>query len=371
MAGTQNTSSTSSDLWPEELDTALVSVSTCQTIVLVNIILSSIVSPFGIVFNIVSIIVFIKLGFNESTNISLVSLAVSDIAILLTLVGLMVNNNPMVVQSVASYDILDAVSYIVLGWPNVLATRITGCLTTYLAFERFVCVAWPLKVKALLTRKTAIRFSAGLFVFSMAYSVPMYLANSIGLRFNPMSNQTSVGLIVAENSDVLEGVSRGINIIIEFTSFTLVIGFSLCLIYFLNLNSKWRLQTSTVSKNSQFSNRDRKLVKMILLVSIVFIGCSLPNVTADVVILLVKDYNIKGRERFLFIATTATFFNVTAINSSITILIYLKMSSKFRRTFWAMFSMGSRRPGPALETLPPAGRVTSSQQRSSSLRYTD
>ncbi|XP_059173495.1 type-1 angiotensin II receptor A-like [Physella acuta] len=338
MAGTENTSSTSSDLWPEDLYTALVSASTYQMIVLVNIILSSIVSPFGIVFNIVSIIVFIKLGFNESTNISLVSLAVSDIAILLTLVGLTVNSNPMVEQAAASHDTLNAVGYIALGWPNVLATRITGCLTTFLAFERFVCVAWPLKVKTLLTRKTAIKFSVGLYLLTMAYAIPVFVGNSIGLRFNPMSNQTSVGLIVSEKSDVLEGVSRSINIIIEFTSFTLVTGFTSALIYSFKITTKWRSLFSSAARNNQLSHRDRKLVKMVLIISIVFIGCSVPNVTADVVILLVKDYNMEGRERNLFLATSAMFFNMVAINSSMNIFIYLKMSSKFRQAFLAMFS---------------------------------
>ncbi|XP_059173503.1 type-1 angiotensin II receptor-like [Physella acuta] len=202
---------------------------TYRLIVLVCLVITVIISPLGIIFNIINIVVFCKLGFKESTNIILVSLAVTDICILMTLLGLTVNANLMAMGG-ANFDILAAVAYLVLGWPNVLATRISGCLTTYLTFERFLCVVLPLRVKTILQKKTALTFIIALCLFSVAYSVPMYLANSIGLRFNPMSNQTSVGLIVAENSDVLEEFSISVNTIIEFTSFTLVISFTVGLI---------------------------------------------------------------------------------------------------------------------------------------------
>ncbi|XP_059173504.1 FMRFamide receptor-like [Physella acuta] len=322
---------------PQTGETGLMGVTTYQNIVLVSLVISSFLSPLGIVFNIINIIVYVKLGFNESTNIILASLAVADTCILLTLLGYTVNSNPLVVLSAPSFDILAAVGYLVLGWPNVLATRIAGCLTTFLTFERFVCVAWPLKVKALVTKATAVRFTLGLFVFSVAYSVPMYLANSIGLRFNPMSNQTSVGLIVAENSDVLEGVSRSINISIEFLSFSLVILFTGGLIQAFFRSTQWRNQTASVTKNSNFSNRDRMLLRMVLLISFVFIGCSLPLVVADVVMLLVKDYNVKGKEQNLFIATIYICFNLSSINSTVNMFIYLKMSSKFRNVFYQLF----------------------------------
>ncbi|XP_059173498.1 type-1 angiotensin II receptor-like [Physella acuta] len=199
--------STDSNPRPSHADVGLMTADTYRQIVSFCLFVNSVISPLGIIFNIINIVVFCKLGFKESTNIILVSLAVADICILMTLLGLTVNANLMAMGG-ANFDILAAVAYIVLGWPNVLTTRISGCLTTYLTFERFLCVVLPLRVKTILQKKTALTFIIALCLFSVAYSVPMYLANSIGLRFNPMSNQTSVGLIVAENSDVLEGVSR-------------------------------------------------------------------------------------------------------------------------------------------------------------------
>ncbi|XP_059173496.1 uncharacterized protein LOC131954031 [Physella acuta] len=196
--------STDSNPRPSHTDGGLMTADTYRQIVSFCLFVNSVISPLGIIFNIINIVVFCKLGFKESTNIILVSLAVTDICILMTLLGLTVNANLMAMGG-ANFDFLAAVAYLVLGWPNVLTTRISGCLTTYLTFERFLCVVLPLRVKTILQKKTALTFIIALCVFTIAYSFPIFMTYSIGLRFNPMSNQTSVGLIVAENSDFVEG----------------------------------------------------------------------------------------------------------------------------------------------------------------------
>ncbi|XP_059173492.1 uncharacterized protein LOC131954027 [Physella acuta] len=140
----------------------LIDEGTYHLIILVCFVITLIISPLGIIFNIINIVVFCKLGFKESTNIILVSLSVTDMCMLLTVLGMAFSTE---LADTSSDDCIDAVNLIILA----------------------------------------------LCVLTIAYSFPIYLANSIGLRFNPMSNQTSVGLIVAENSDVLEGVSISLN----------------------------------------------------------------------------------------------------------------------------------------------------------------
>ncbi|XP_059173497.1 thyrotropin-releasing hormone receptor-like [Physella acuta] len=337
---TSNTTTTGQvgGLLEADVNQGLMDEGTYRLIVLVCFVITVIISPLGIIFNIINIVVFCKLGFKESTNIILVSLAVTDIFILLTVIGTAFSSDVIFPSLAQSLDILDAVAYIVLGWPNVVTTRVTGCLTTFLALERFLCVVLPLRVKVIMQKNISVRFTIALCLFSVAYSVPMYLANSIGLRFNPMSNQTSVGLIVAENSDVLEGVSISVDVFIEITSFILVTAFTVGLISSYFRTTKWRYQATGAAKDGQMTNRDRKLVKMVILVSIVFIGCSLPTVTADVAMVMVKDFNVKGRERYLFLAACAIFYNIISLNSVVNMFIYLNMSSRFRKTFLVIFS---------------------------------
>ncbi|XP_059173488.1 uncharacterized protein LOC131954024 [Physella acuta] len=246
-----------------EVEQGLMGYDVFQVIILFSIVFSDIVSPLGIAFNVINIIVFVKLGLHESTNITFVSLAVADICILLTLLGYSVVFNPLVLTSAPNFDIIDAVIYLILGWPNVLSTRIAGCLTAFITFERFLSVAWPLKVKTVITRSSTVLFSLGVYIFSVIYSIPMFLANNIGPRFNSNLNQTVVGMIIAEDSAILEAVSRGVNTVVEFTSFTLVIVFTFGLIQSFVQTIKWRQATSSAATSINMSTRDRKLVKMI------------------------------------------------------------------------------------------------------------
>ncbi|CAL1538312.1 unnamed protein product [Lymnaea stagnalis] len=54
----------------------------------------ALVGPLGLLFNVINIVVFIKLGFSDTTNISLLSLAVADTGVLLTTVGYCVMHSP-------------------------------------------------------------------------------------------------------------------------------------------------------------------------------------------------------------------------------------------------------------------------------------
>lgn len=334
-----NLSEFAQNMSPEagQVEQGLMRYDVFQVIILFSIVFSDIVSPLGIAFNVINIIVFVRQGLHESTNITFISLAVADICILLTLLGYSVVFNPLVLMSTPNFDIIDAVIYLILGWPNVLSTRIAGCLTAFITFERFLCVALPLKVKSIVTRSSTVMFSLGVYIFCIIYSIPMFLANNIGPRFNSNLNRTVVGMIIAKNSMILEAVSRGVNTVVEFTSFTLVITFTFALIQSFVQTIKWRKSTSSVATSTTMSTRDRKLVKMVILISCVFIGCSLPVVVADVVMLLVKDYSVVGKEKYIFIASCYLFFNLSSINSTVNIFIYLKMSSKFNQTFRELF----------------------------------
>lgn len=302
-----------------------------------------VISPLGIIFNIVTIIVFVKLGFKDKMNITLVILAVADTTILLTLIGYSTVLSPPVLRDVTHMDIIDALSYL-FGWLNVLTTRVAGCLTAFITLERFVCVAIPFKVKKIFTKKNTILFAVSVYVVLIAYSTPMFVANNIGPRFNALYNETVVGLVTSADSSVLESISRGMNVTTEVISFLLVTFFTLGLIHSFFRSTKWRISALSGREGGSMSNRDRKLVKMVLFISLVFIGCCLPSVSADIVMLFVKEFTINGKEKFLFLVADAIFFDLSAINSTVNIFIYLKMSSKFSRAFFELFSCFGSRP---------------------------
>ncbi|CAL1538303.1 unnamed protein product [Lymnaea stagnalis] len=315
----------------------MISEELMETFMGINLaVMSSLLGFAGIVFNIMNITVFITVGFSDTTNISLLGLAVADIGVLFTEIGYSVTYNPLILQFIP-FETIDAVNYVVLGTSHVLFCRIAGCLTAFITFERFMCVAFPLHVKAIVTPTRTILVVVGTYVTLVASTLPQYLANQIAPRFNPQLNVTVVGIVLSPNADQLENFTLTVNIVVQVASFVLVAASTIGLVRSLASVAKWRSSTSSSSQSLHISGRDKQLVKMVLLISVVFICCSLPTVIGNLVMVFVKDFNVKGRNKKLFEFIVTIFFILDAINSTINIFIYLRMSSKFREKFWSIF----------------------------------
>ncbi|CAL1538311.1 unnamed protein product, partial [Lymnaea stagnalis] len=294
------------------------------------VVLPAVIGLLGIAFNFVIVAVFVKLGFSDTTNISLLSLALADIGVLLTMVGYSVIYNP-VVLAVTPSGVMDAVGYAVMGTSHVMFCRIAGCLTAFITVERFICIAWPLHVKSIVTPGRTTFTVVAIYVFMVSCTVPTIIANQIGPRFDPQLNTTVVGLVLSANADQLENFTLVVDIIAQVTSFVLVTLSTLGLIRSLLKIAKWRRSTSTSSQAAaNVSGRDKQLVKMIVLISTVFIVCSLPTVVGNLVMIFSKDFNIKGGNKNLFLFVCGFFFLLDSINSTVNIFIYIKMSTKFR-----------------------------------------
>ncbi|CAL1538318.1 unnamed protein product [Lymnaea stagnalis] len=305
-----------------------------QTFTLVNyVLLCGVVSAFGVLFNLINVIIFVKLGFSDTINISLLSLALADLGVVLALVGYSVTYNPLFVGAVSAVEVSDSVSYIAFGWPYACFSRIAGCMTAVITVERFLCVSLPLKVKSIVTAGRITTVAIGVSAFMFASIVPAFVGSRLGETFNPRLNRTSIGLIFSENVYDLENASLTINVAVQLGVFVVVVVFTVGLIQTFLRNAEWRSAASTSSKNTAATRRDKKLVKMVIVISVVFIVFSVPGVVATFLMMLVKEYNIAGRYRNFYIATFSVLFPIGAINSTVNIFIFLDLSSKYRRVF--------------------------------------
>ncbi|XP_059173483.1 uncharacterized protein LOC131954018 [Physella acuta] len=301
------------------------------------VIIGGVINIAGLIFNSINIIVFIKLGFTDTINISLLSLAIADIGIHITMIGYVVIYSPEMTQDKTNIELIYAVSYLILGWPHVMFSRISGCLTAFISLERFLCIAVPLKVKTLITKKRTAIISCSIYGFMICSVIPAFVANKIGPKFDTESNVTVIGLITIDNSDAIENISLAITNFVELAVFALVVIFTVGLIQKFVDISKWRKHAASASKIRTLSTRDNVLVKMVLFISGVFIICSFPGVVGTIALLFAKDYNVKGKEVYVFLASFSVFLNIASLNSTVSIFIYLRMSSRFKQVFRAFF----------------------------------
>ena len=92
-------------------------------------------------------------------------------------------------------------------------------------------------------------------------------------------------------------------------------------------------------------NRDRKLGRMIVLLSGIIFLCYIPSTVALLVQLIQPGFSMLGRYRNSFFATWSFVWVLDAFNSSVNIFVYYNMSSKYRATFNFMFGRCRRKKG--------------------------
>ncbi|KAK3737435.1 hypothetical protein RRG08_059004 [Elysia crispata] len=111
---------------------------------------TQVISLGGVIKNVINIAVFVKLGFNETSNISLLTLAICDL--LLTLWGT-ICINPGFTDAELPFLPTELAQLTGAGL-SVFIFRCSAWVIAFISFERCLCILIPLKVKKWVTPKT-------------------------------------------------------------------------------------------------------------------------------------------------------------------------------------------------------------------------
>ncbi|CAG5133307.1 unnamed protein product [Candidula unifasciata] len=299
--------------------------------------LAGIISVLGIVANILNIVVFLKQGFNDTVNISLFALAVSDLCALITLQWVNLLRNPLFIYRVPFLP--DEVQHLTAAWPHACFARITSWITVYITLERCLCVVVPLKVKRIVNPTVAVCVLVSIFLVMFLTLLPDYLTCYLDWKFDSTYNRTMLGLLFLKGRDQMAALSFNLAACTQISSFGAVIVFTSVLVIKVKEKSKWRSSIAHSGANSSavISKRDNKVVKMIVLIAVIYCICFLPMLVNYILTTIEPNFIVVGLYRNAFLLSWSFAFLVDSINSSINIIVYYKMSSKFRNTFNTLF----------------------------------
>lgn len=290
-------------------------------------------SVFGICANIINIVIFVKQGIHNSINIGLLGLAIADFCCLFTLAVISAFVNPYF-EDADTFLEPKEVLYLIGGWPHICFTRVSCWITVYITAERCMCIVLPLTVKQLITPKRTATAVGLIYIIMILSLFPEYVKSYIGWKFYPLSNKTRLGLLFTEHKDAVEGLVFILNAVLGMTSFPAIIIFASLLIFNLNVKRKWRQRAAAVKEGrGPTSNRDIKTMRMIAFIAGVLILCYTPDLIITLLIFSEPEFNLLGRYFNLGLALWSVGIVFHAINSSINILIYYRMSSNYKRTF--------------------------------------
>ena len=282
--------------------------------------------------NVVTILVYSKMGFADSTNISLTALAISDLGIAITTVTCVIGN---VLATMPNVSFTTDIFLTTAAYPHTFLARISALITTHISIERYLCVLLPLKIKRIITPTRTLIIMIVFFVATFAFYPIAFIRyplrwvfyadlNRTLLSVNPDSGTTALRL---NNTLVLI-----MSIIIPFLTFFIVVVCTILLSLSLQRSRAWRDVNKSASTNTAGrTEKEARAVKMVITIAVVFIVATIPSCMHTVATTVVPGFSISGRYANLFDITWMSFFGVNSINSGANVIIYYRMSNKFRQ----------------------------------------
>ncbi|KAK0048888.1 allatostatin-A receptor [Biomphalaria pfeifferi] len=289
-----------------------------------------VINTFGIITNIINLIVFSKMELKDTVTISLFGLTLSDMCSLLTLLWSGICYNPLFRSSDIAIESFE-VEYITAGAPHVCFTRITGLITAYITIERSLCIALPLKVKSLLTPKRTVVIVTLIFVFNIANVIPAFTVDNLEYKYYPSRNRSLIGLVFQVYREKVETYCFASSNFLCYVTFLIVVTCTAVLVFKLNNQRKWRQESSSLGNAVALVTKDKKVVKMVIIISGIFIVCYFPMTVVFMGTIAVSEFGLVGRYENLYHVICSAGYAIESINSCVSVFIYTKMSSKYKR----------------------------------------
>ncbi|GFS23168.1 chemosensory receptor A [Elysia marginata] len=305
------------------------------------------VAAFGAAGNIVNIIVYIRLGFSESTHVSLTALACSDLIGVITAVCTEIFFLPIF----GNIPIIpEAFVFTISSWPHVVFTRVSGFITAFISVERYLCVFLPLKIKSIFTPKRT--FIVMVVIFSAVFPpmLVVYFRYPLGMVFIAGQNRSALTILpindtIVETSFMVFQVYA--SVVLPIAAFLIVTSCTVLLTLSLRRSKKWRDANRRVADQNENTSggvkstensKENKAIKMVVAIATVFIISAIPSCIHIFVDILVPEFEINGRYSNIFKVTGHAFFVLDLINCSANIIIYYRMSTKFRQAALELLS---------------------------------
>ncbi|RUS81950.1 hypothetical protein EGW08_010295, partial [Elysia chlorotica] len=284
--------------------------------------------------NVINIAVFFKMGLGDGVTQNFFILSISDC---ITSVVAVTNSAAYILQhTFTSAGETIQLEIQRLYWATVFAVsfplNVSTITTVVIAVVRCCCVAMPLRVKFVLTAPRQL--AAILISSAAAIAVLLYVFTPLEAIYlkNPQTNKTY--LVYIGYRWTLYTVFCGT---IFFTS---VITATVCVIILsvnLQRSSKFREKTASGTSNSdQDGRKETRVVKTVVLVTVVFIVCLIPHFLFSAVKIFISEFSQRGKyrnENQLFLMMSET---LLLLNANLNVYIYLLFNTRYHVTFMAL-----------------------------------
>nr|KAG5687223.1 hypothetical protein BaRGS_012375 [Batillaria attramentaria] len=318
----------------------LVDDMTKDTVIeIVNCYFLPVVFVFGVAGNVMSFVVLLVHGMNNSTNVLLTGVTVSDFLYLVTMytrkVSCIVSKFDYVLSLKIERGLLPTV-YMV----NRIFGLTTPFLTMLITLERCLAVSMPLKVQTLVTALRMKIVVAFTFLFATVAQFPFFFVYTINWVTDKTTGEDIPVLagtpFFYENFDIISDYNNIVlSSLFNYGPITVVIVCTTVVLATIKRSARWRKMTSQGGDRPE----EGRMTKLLMTVVAVYIICYIPRCAALIANSFAPDTfnSLGGRYGNLFYLVNALQLLLFALNSSCNFVIYMVMSRKFFNTYRRIF----------------------------------
>ena len=316
--------------------------------VVFKMVLNPVLGVAGICINVINMVVFYRMGLSDGVTQNFFILALSDGLFAMTAVAnsmgylfrvavrkLVGYNNPL---ELAAQIIYQGTFYC-----SPFAQNVSLITTVVIAVVRYCSVAMPLQVKQILPAKRQL--AAILFLSGIATSISVYVLAPMHIVYapHPVRNYTMIFFNGQRWS-----VYTVFNKVLSFGGFIICIAFVVILSARLKKASKFRESSSTgtsdyantdksFSKHSKERQRTARIVRTVVLVSVIFIVCNVPNILYYLLRMFLNGFSLRGRYSNAMKFTLMVVEIFWLLSVCLNTVIYYFCNSRYRTIFRALF----------------------------------
>lgn len=192
------------------------------------------------------------------------------------------------------------------------------------------------QMKVVFTSKRTAIIITGVYIIFVSNAAPLYIVNKLETKFFPERNKTLFALVYGADRDKVQKISFIINsFIMPLSAFVVIVICTILLVTYLQNNSRWH--KTSASSLVAATSRNQRVVKMVVMISSLFISCFLPMTIIMLVVAFEPEIAVGGKDFYIGMYLSSAGVLMESINSSVNIFIYYNMGSKYRNAFTAVF----------------------------------
>ncbi|XP_060070146.1 thyrotropin-releasing hormone receptor-like [Ylistrum balloti] len=294
------------------------------------------VCAFGIVGNILALIILVRSKPIRSTTIVLIAIAIADLAYIASTI---VNVTSLTVRMFDPENAYKVTLKIIIPFSVYLSPlpgRISNWLVALISMERLVAVTKPLKVKQICTKKMMLALSIVLPLSVAVLTGPklwLYEVKEVTLPDGNVTKKIALGFIGRQKKlwEVYYIVSETL---LRFVPMGMIILSNIIIIFVTCIHAKWRRQKQNYAVGNQSSGDERQITKTLLTVTCVFVVCLMPSTISRLMVLFDPNSSYYRYSSNIYSLLSLIGLTMEATNSSINFVIYVTMNSAYRRQLY-------------------------------------